>query len=219
MLYDAMKNENVIGLSCYIKDKANYDGEVNYRTLNPETPGPIDACVFRQWTYLTGTRLLSSYLNTPEFVIAGNEKLSSGNLSLFEASIKEKTMGVYNKTLKVPMTWLDKNNLAIQLPYQEPDSGTTINASVWLIRYKDMMIEKVDNGPNAGKVLRFSNIIQNSQHIAKWYGNERTLKVKVNNSPNEEDRGGYVVLIQEMLGEKILAAGKISDANRVNNSR
>lgn len=211
MLYDAMKDENVIGLSCYINDRASYIDKQDYRTLNSPTPGPVDKCVFRQWTYLTGSRMIDSYLNTPEFVIGGSQKLSTGNLSLFESMIKEQSYIPYNQTLPVKMEWLSEYEIGITLPEKISLTARTTNAGVWIIRYKNMMIEKVESGPNAGKVLRFSNIIQDIRHIGKWYGKERMIKINVNRPTDIKDRGGYVVFVQNMLGEPILAAGRLSD--------
>jgi len=64
---------------------------------------------------------------------------------------------------------------------------------------------------NKGRVLRFSNIIQNSKHIGKWHQQMRVLDIDVEPPQGGKDRGGYVVLIQEMMGEPILAAGKLVD--------
>ncbi len=219
MLYDAMKNPNVIALSCHIKDKAGVGGDSDYRILNSSSSDPLDPCVFRQWTYLRNASDMNSILSTPEFVFANGDKVDSTNFSTFESNLNELTYANLNKTLWVQMAWKDEDTLTITLPEAELQPYQSLSAGVSIVRYKDIMIEKATDGPNKGKVLRFSNIIQDTRHISKWYGQKRVIDLNVGKPLGGEHRGGYVILIQEMLGENILAAGKLADYETANDKR
>lgn len=211
MLYDAMKNPNVIALSCHIRDKAGAGGNSDYRVLNSQSSDPLDPCVFRQWTYLRNASNLSSVMVTPEFVFGNGDKVDATSLSTFESKLNEMAYAHLNKAEWVQMAWKDQDTISIVLPEVQLEPFKTLNASVWIVRYKDILIEKAEEGPNAGKVLRFSNIIQDVKHISKWYGQKRIIDLNVEKPSGGKDRGGYVILVQEMLGEDVLAAGKLSD--------
>lgn len=212
ILYDAMKDPNVIALSCLIKETAGADSNGEYRVLNPISDSPLDPCVFRQWTYLSGNRDLSTYLNTPEFVFGNGEKVSSRNLGAFESKHEQLTFAVYNKTLPINMVWKDSDTITIALPdYSSEANEDTPSGGIWLIRYKDILVEKAKTGANEGKVLRFSNVIQNIRHIGKWHGQKRVIDLTVEKPRSGDESGGYVVLIQSMLGEPVIAAGKLAD--------
>src|SRR5690606_13611893 len=102
---------------------------------------------------------------------------------------------------RIFMKWKDKDTVTIHTPEaQNPDLRDWRSASLWLIRYKDIEIEKVDEGVNKGRVLRFSNVIQSIDHIAKWYGPARIIDVDVAAPEGGEMRGGYVVIAQELMG-------------------
>jgi hypothetical protein len=117
-----------------------------------------------------------------------------------------------NRALEVYMQWKDKDTITIGLPqHPRASAKNKISGSVWLIRYKDMEVQKIDVGQNAGRVLRFSNIIQSIRHIAKWHGTVRSLDIDVDPPKGGKDRGGYVILVQEMMGEPVQAAGKLED--------
>lgn len=212
MLYDALQNKKVIGLSCHIKDmgalKANEGERADSKTF---TDGPMDPCIFRQWAYKGGRNAKDVSLNIPNFVFNGTDQVGSESLNFFDRTLDSYNYAHKNKTLEVFLKWKDDDTVTVHLP-QDPKNGTEeMNASVWIIRYKDMAVEKIDTGINAGRVLRFSNIMQDIKHIAKWHGNVHTLDVDVEKPQGGKERGGYVVMVQEMMGEPVLAVGKLPD--------
>ncbi len=201
LLFDAMKNENVIGLSCYI------DG----RKESIKDDGAIDQCIFRQWAYSKGARSNYGQLATPQFVFNGDESLSSANMSRFDEVMNGRSRGYDTRVNSVFMEWKDENTIRINLPDSNKRDSKKAPASVYLIQYKNMMVEKVEDGPNKGRVLRYSNVIKKIDHIGKWYQKERIMDVDVEVPLGGKEAGGYVVLVQNMLGERVLAAGKLSD--------
>lgn len=213
MLYDAMKRKNVIALSCHIKDLSalHQRDEKDKGDLGARSEGPMDQCVFRQWSYRSGgTNQKDVTLSIPNFVINGYDRVGADSAGAFEQMLNTYGYAYRNKSLEVFMRWKDDDTITVHLP-QSPKENAVINASVWIIRYKDLEVERVDSGINKGRVLRFSNIVQDVRHIGKWHGQTRSLDIDVPKPPGGDDRGGYVVLVQEMMGEPVLAAGRLAD--------
>lgn len=210
ILYDAMKNKNIIALSCHIKDMTALD---NGASENPDGqgPGPIDPCVFRQWTFEAGPTALRVAINIPKFYINGEREVGGVDYGAFQSITKSYRYTTNNTTLEVMMRWKDKDTITLQFPASLKKRGGEQNGSVWLIRYKDMEVQKMDAGINKGRVLRFSNIMQSMTHIGKWHGTARTMDVDVTPPQGGNDRGGWVILVGEQLGTSYHAAGKLVD--------
>jgi len=225
MMYDAMKDKNVIALSCHIEE---FGGEEPIEDLTDrrlkkkktkeedfigggknEGTGPMDPCVFRQWTFASSDRNDDITVNIPTFYFNGYDRVDAGNLDYFKTMFDSYHYRYKNKTLEAMMRWKDKDTITVHLP--QSNAKGKPNASVWLIRYKDMGVERVDEGMNKGRVLRFSNIIQSVTHVGKWHGDMRTINVDVAAPEGGKMRGGYVIVVAEMLGDPYLAAGKLSD--------
>ena len=212
MLYDASKQKNVIALSCHVRDMDIVENsEIKNDIEDSKIDGPIDPCVFRQWTYETSTMRDETTVGVPMFYFNGYDSLNAKRMSGFKQMLNSYGYSSRNKTLEAMVRWKDNDTLSILLPNQIKKSHDVPNAGVWLIRYKDMAVEKVDSGINKGRVLRFSNIIQEITHIGKWRGTMRTIEHDVTAPLGGKERGGYAVVVAEMLGDPILAAGKVSD--------
>jgi hypothetical protein len=211
MIYDAAKDKQVIALSCHIKD-INGSLDSSSPKYNPDGgTGPMDPCIFRQWSYENRRTQSDVSINIPTFVFNGENKLGVDSMPAFLNTLRSYHFSGRNKALEVLMQWKDKDTLTINLPQHPNSAKERISGSVWLIRYKDMEVQKIESGQNAGRVLRFSNIIQDSRHIGKWYGGMRSIEVDVTAPKGGKDRGGYVVVVQEMMGEPMQAAGKLED--------
>jgi hypothetical protein len=115
------------------------------------------------------------------------------------------------------MKWAAENAIHITLPNAPEDNNykKTDSFSVWLIRYRDYSIEKVQDGDGNPRVLRFTNVVEKAKHVGKWHGKSRTIEIEVP-VPDEakSKRGGYVVLVHEVNGSDIYAAGKLPDFKR-----
>ena len=215
ILYDSMKNKNVIALSCRIKDMTGID--LGGETLDPnksvpkaDPKGPMDPCVFRLWSYKPPSSK-ETKLVIPNFVFNGYNQVYSSGLNSFEQVMYQYGFSDVNRTREVFMRWKDDDTISIHMPEEAGMIKSKKSASVWLVRYKDMAVEKIDEGLNKGRVLRFSNIVQDMKHVGKWHGSTRTIEVDVQKPEGGKERGGYVVLTQEYMGSPILAAGKLVD--------
>ncbi len=216
LLYDAMKDKNVIALSCHMQDLSDTGetGKIEERgeeAGSAKADGPLDPCVFRQWTYKSSGRRSDVSINIPEFIINGKNDIDVNSMPLFARTLEMFHYSSRNKTLEVFTQWKDKNTITISLPQAPETRFGQATASVWLVRYKDIAVERIDSGVNKGKVLRFSNIIQDIRHVGKWRGNIRSFDVDVAPPKGGKDRGGYAVLVQETMGSNMLAAGKLAD--------
>lgn len=211
MLYDAMKDKQVIALSCHIKDLSSLQNSPDARAKTETTDGPMDQCVFRQWTYESGRTDSDVSINIPMFKFNGEAEMGVDSMPAFLSTLNAYHFTGRNDALEVFMQWKDKDTITVGLPQHPRSPKQKISGSVWLVRYKDMEVQKIDEGQNAGRVLRFSNIIQDIKHIGKWHGDVRSIDVDVEAPKGGKDRGGYVILVQEMMGEPMLAAGKLED--------
>lgn len=203
MLYDVMKDDKVIALSCYISETSSS------APRNAQKKGPIDPCVFRQWTY-DAVKYGDTTLKLPSFVVGGEEKIAPNNLVSFDPVITRYKQGQAAQAIEIPLRWKDKDTITAQLP-EITGKKDWRSASLWIVRYKDIMIQKVDTGVNAGRVLRFSNVVQDMRHIGKWHGQSRSIDIDVAPPVGGNDRGGFVIIAQEMMGAPIVGAGKLAD--------
>jgi len=223
MLYDAMKDKQVIGLSCHIQDfnqiapseessdrRRKNDAPAEFIGEDSVNKGPMDPCMFRQWAYASNNRNEDITVNIPTFYFNGAERVGGENLDYFNIMFNSYHYVHKNRVLETMMRWKDKDTISVHLP-QSNAKGDKPNASVWLARYKDMDVERMDAGMNKGRVLRFSNIIQSIEHVGKWHGDIRTIDIDVTPPEGGKDHGGYVILVSEMLGDPFLAAGKLVD--------
>jgi hypothetical protein len=221
VLYDTMKEKNVIALSCKITDLSELQshldapvkpGDENIPPKNvKKQKGPMDPCVFRQWAYRSSYTNSETKITIPTFIFNGYDQIGGDDFNYYSQMLNSYRYSNKNRTLEVFMRWKDKDTITVHLP-EDPKAGKEKkSASVWIIRYKDMMVEKVEEGMNKGRVLRFSNIIQNIKHIGKWHSQMRMIDVNVAPPQGGKERGGYVVLVQEMMGQQVLAAGKLVD--------
>lgn len=209
MLYDAMKDKQVIALSCHVKDttSASITGEDPAETMQEQA---MDPCVFRHWTFAARNKAADITLAMPTLFFNGQESMSGSEMGYFGQTLGSYHYAGKNKVQEALMQWKDKDTISIHLPKADESLGS-INASVWLVRYKDMAVERLYEGVNAGRVLRFSNIVQNTTHIAKWHGNPRVVNVDVTPPQGGKERGGYAVLVAPLLGTPYLVAGKLGD--------
>lgn len=206
ILYDAMKDKNVIALSCRVEDVTALDTDVP----DGEGAGAMDPCVFRQWTFASLHGGEDVTMKIPTFYFNGKDPTTGADIGYLSSVLRSYHYKRVNNTLEAMMRWKDKDTISIHLPeVQKKDRA--INASVWILRYKDISVERIDSGVNKDRVLRFSNIVQSITHVAKWHGNMRVVDVDVPPPPGGKEKGGYAVIVAELLGVPYLAAGSVKD--------
>lgn len=201
ILYDIAKQKNVIALGCHI----NYWDE---HTLGD--PTGLEECTYRQWAYRSSGMLGGTNVKVPHFMINGVYSVDNSHTRLFYSRVLQAKKSQH-KPASVFMEWVDDNTLRIHMPNANRKIDTRDSFSVWLIRYQDHMIQRVEEGQTAGRVLRFTNVVRGAKHIAKWHGTMRTVEVDVDKPVGGDERGGYVTIIHQINGSEIMAAGKVVD--------
>src|SRR5690606_30302999 len=69
MLYDAIQDKNVIALSCKVADGSF----LSKKTSREEQRGPMDPCVFRQWTYENNNSTRDVSVTLPQIIMNGED--------------------------------------------------------------------------------------------------------------------------------------------------
>ncbi len=202
ILYDISKEKNVIALGCHI----NYWDE---HTLGD--PTGLEECTYRQWAYRSSGMLAGTNVKVPHFMINGIYSVDNSHTRLFYSRLQQAKRSKIHRPALVFMEWVDEDTLRIHMPNANRKIDSRDSFSVWLIRYQDHMIQRVEEGQTAGRVLRFSNIVRGAKHIAKWHGTMRTIEVDVEKPIDGPERGGYVTIIHQINGSEIMAAGKVPD--------
>ena len=203
LLYDISKKKNIIALGCHTDI---WDSE----TLN--NPTGLEECTYRQWAYRASGRMVNTKIRVPHLIINGHHSIGSGSLSFFHNALGLVKHGTAHKPLFIGMEWKDDDTITIELPDRDFEINENRDSfSVWLVRYQDYLIKKIDTGHTAGRVLRFSNVVRDADHIAKWHGKKRVIEIDVPKPPGGKERGGYVTIIHKVNGSQILAAGKLVD--------
>lgn len=209
ILFDAVKDQQVIGLTCLVKDIDNID-KTNVRT-HYDSNKPIDICMLKLWAYETDIPgQQDTSISIPLFIVNGMTIVDTMQFQSFGNILEQFRLEETNSNLQALMRWSGKGTITISLP-QKLDPNPISPASVWLIRYKNTHVEKMDHGVNKDRVLRFSNVVQYSQHIGKWYGEPRDIVVNVPLPQGGAEAGGYAVIVKTMIAGKILTAGKLED--------
>lgn len=204
ILYDISKNPNVIALSCHVK----YWDE---NTL--KDPTGLEACTYRQWAYKSSGRMDKADIKIPYIMVDGTQNINNDRLGHFYNHLQAIRHNALRKPLWIGMKWGAKDKILVTLPQTPRNYRINLkdSFSVWLIRYQDYIIQKVKDGDNQDRVLRFSNVVRKAKHIAKWHGDGRTIEVSVPVPDQGNERGGYVAIIHETNGSDIYAAGKVPD--------
>jgi hypothetical protein len=206
-LYSLSKQPKVITLSCHID---GFTGKSGYS----ERVGHL--CANRQWLYHENSGI-GSELYTPQMVLNGGYP--------FQAIGEEQTNNFIrsyyqmNSPHAVDMAYLDKDTITISIP-----NGTQSEAvynpsySIFLVRYQDSAVLKIVNEElgNEERVIRYTNIIQDMQHIGRWYAEPLTLQIDLNRFSEDAraEPGGWVILVQRYNGSGIVAAGVLEDPGK-----
>lgn len=207
ILFDAVKDKQVIGLTCLVKDIDNADTVTVNAELNNNKP--IEPCMLKLWSYETGKpNQENTNVSIPLFIVNGRRIVNTPQFQSFGSVLEQYKFAASNGTLEPLMRWTGKGTITISLPQ---DTVQPVLASVWLIRYKNTHVEKMNSGVNKDRVLRFSNVVQYSQHIGKWYGQPRDIIVNVPPPQGGTEVGGYAVLVKKTIDGEILAAGNLPD--------
>jgi len=193
------QREDVIALACHIDQ---WDAE-NVSDFS------IKECEYRQWAYKDSRMIENTRLDIPYMVLNGETELSFWELDRLDSSLNRIREFKRTQTFPIEVDWIDREMLQINIPAQAQYRDNSYN--VWLLRYRDSLIKKIEEGENAGRIVKFTNLVEEINQVTKWNGLEKDLTVKVGAPPGGNLRGGYAVLIQRLNGDRVIGAGKVVD--------
>jgi len=193
------QQENVIALACHIDQ---WDSE-NVSDFS------IKECEYRQWAYKDSRMIEDTKLDIPYLVLNGQTELSFWQLDQLNMFLERVKNIKRLQPFPIDVDWVARDTLEIKIPEQSKYQDHSYN--VWLLRYRDGLIKKIEEGENAGRIVKFTNLVEEINQVTKWNGLEKELTVKVGPPPGGKLRGGYAVLIQRLNGDRVIGAGKVID--------
>jgi len=185
----ADNNNHIIALSCNV----TYWNHLHWEdTLSKEF------CTQRQRGYVNSLESRGPY--TPQTVINGKyEMVGSRKNKVLNAIEKVEE----NKELKNIKISLNKNKVVIHLPVL-PKSQYVVT----VLEHGGRHTQSIPSGENRGRIVNYTNPVQNLEALGTWDGNNSTVNYEIKNLQNAE---AIVVLIHDRSPTgPIVAAGKLA---------
>lgn len=152
----------------------------------------------RQRDYAAKMRM--RYVYTPQMVIQGADHATGSDRSKVWAKIKKAA-----KTKRVPVAIsLAGGKLRVRVP----GANTTDKAAVWLAVYGHERETEIKRGENAGRTLRYHNVVSDMIRIGTWEGQPLDIPTEVDGM-GTEGRDGCAVILQSLRTGRILGAARI----------
>ncbi len=153
----------------------------------------------RQYDYAQAFARHNVY--TPQMVIDGRHDVVGFNISRIEAALSE-AGAASQARLEVGLEWLAQGRLGYALPESRGD------ARVRLVRYARSLDQDIRRGENAGRHLRYSNVVREIVEVAHWTGAAMDGEIAVRTPPDEP--GGYALLVQDSRTLQMLGAANLA---------
>lgn len=188
---------DVIGLSLHI-DYWDYLGWKDAFALPQNAP--------RQRAY--ARTMAQSYVYTPQAVIDGYQQATGSHRDALEAAIlAAKEMA----TVGLRSRWEGPETVLVELPASGSETvGPALarGAALLLLGVDDLHEVPVERGENAGKTLRYSNVVRSFDRIGEWDGMAGTLRIDAGRL-RAAGRDKAVLLIQAPEMGRIIGAIEI----------
>ncbi len=139
------------------------------------------------------------YVYTPQLVIAGrSQRVGSDRLAVAMAIDEAKR----RSALDLTVSRSDDGQFRVRIPAGEG------RGDVWLVRFDSEREVAVEGGENAGKTLRYYNVVRDIRRIGEWTG--RPLDIRLAAAELQEGGlDGCAVLVQAPNAGPILGAARI----------
>ncbi|MFP6731264.1 MAG: DUF1223 domain-containing protein, partial [Alphaproteobacteria bacterium] len=88
-------------------------------------------------------------------------------------------------------------------------------ATVWLARYDDEHVTRIERGENGGRTLRNINVVRELRDIGSWNGSPLDIDLPLNSllAANGEGNDGCVIIVQKDGFGQVLGARRMSFAD------
>jgi len=153
----------------------------------------------RQYAYAPALARHNVY--TPQMVIDGRHDVAGFDMSRIEAALAEAGAAAHTR-FEVGLEWLARGRLGYTLPEGRGD------ARIRLARYARSLDQRIQRGENAGRHLRYSNVVREIAEVARWTGAALQGEIAVRTPPDEP--GGYALLVQDSRTLHMLGAAKLT---------
>ena len=144
---------------------------------------------------------------TPELVIDGRTHLAGNQREQVMSRIEEIRRESW---VTVPMrARLVEDRLVVNIgAAPEEMAGADALGTVWLLPYRDYHDIEIGAGPNAGRTLSYTNVVENYVPISQWAGSPIIVRHQLERAPGEGP-DGYLVLLQKHRNGPILGAARL----------
>jgi hypothetical protein len=143
-------------------------------------------------------RLGLRYVYTPQMVIDGHADVVGVRRNEVLRTIEE--AAAKRKAVEVRFEQADGGRIVVPAGHA-PDGG----AVVWLAVYDDNHETDIGSGENAGRKLRYHNVVRELNRIALWHGDRLEIPFDMA-AAAAQGRDGCAVIVQQAGGGPVLGA-------------
>lgn len=186
LLTDLAGRDDVLALSYHV----NYWDYIGWRD-NFALPANTD----RQRTY--AKRFGRSYVYTPQMVINGAAETTGRSRQEVLDLLADSDAG----PVPVSLTRAADGGMKVSVGA----SGQGGDADVWLVFFDRSRDVTIKRGENAGRTIRYTNVVRRMERIGSWSGEAADIPVASGDMPGE----ACAVLLQARDGGRILGAARL----------
>ena len=139
---------------------------------------------------------------TPQAIINGQRQIvGSHKLELLQSVRSSLISNELPLTLRFEG---NKNNLRVSVAGPDLEEG----AIVTLVWYDSVQNVNISAGENAGKTIRYANVVRHASNIGEWTGERVAFPINLND-PNRNGADCIAILVQDGPGGPIIGAAKL----------
>lgn len=149
-----------------------------------------------------------TFVYTPQAIVDGLEQVTGSNRKALEAAIDAASR---LPSVGLTSTWDGTERVILELRPAGPETvppALARGAAVWLLGVDDLHEVKVKRGENAGRTLRYTNVVHSLERLGEWDGEAASLPVELG-ALRAAGRDKAVVLLQAPRMGRMIGATEI----------
>ena len=162
-----------------------------------------EAATDRQRSY--GRAFGRNSVYTPQMVIGGAEHVVGSNVGAVEQAIR-RDQADRGAHLEIVLEAGEGGDVVAHIPASSEIEGP---ADIWLFRYDSSREVDIARGENAGRTLRYHNVVREIRHLGLWAGEAQTLPLGLSDL-REGGRDGCAVIVQGIGHGPIIGAARMA---------
>ena len=189
--------EDVIGIAFHV-DYWDYLGWKDSFALGGNAP--------RQRAYAKAME--QSYVYTPQAVVDGLDHFNGSDKRAIDKAIDGAKMMA---TVALKTSWDGRDRIHVDLPEsgsQTVGPGLARGAAIWLAGVDGAQDVPITRGENAGKTLRYTNIVRSMERLGEWDGMAARVTIDAG-ALRSAGREKAVVMVQAPEMGRIIGAAEI----------